>query len=170
MNIFTKKLLAFSVLSFLSVNQIFAMENMSQNSSKIELSEEMKMKLNFDYIVNLPIMMRAVFNNAKHPDLNLTKEQIIAIRDHKINVMDNIEPIMKEAHMLSIQLKEGLINGKISNEEGFKLATKITNLKEQVLMMKITCINFVKSTLTPTQFQKLIEIDKKAMYKNNPYE
>ncbi|MEY4504665.1 MAG: hypothetical protein RL154_961 [Pseudomonadota bacterium] len=135
----------------------------------MEMSEDMKRKLDFDYTVNLPILMRASFENAKSPELNLSKEQITAIREHKVNVMDAIEPVMKEAHEMSAKLKYELIYGKIGKEEAFKMAAKITVLKEQVLDMKITCIQFIRETLTKEQFQKLIEIDKKAMYKNSPY-
>jgi hypothetical protein len=153
----------------------FGMGDMQNNKMSNKLSLEqvnsmkagMQMKLKYDYSVNFPILMRAVFKQGKK--LNLTKEQKIAIKKHKIDVMDTINPAMKKSHMLSKKLKDALLYGNISKEEAFKLSKEIATLKEQVVNMKITCITFIKNTLTKEQFAKLIELDKKMPYLNYPY-
>jgi hypothetical protein len=161
-----KKLMTVALLFGLTLN-LNAMEKGNMKMMVDKMPQGMQMKLKFDYVVNLPILMRAVMKNGE--TLGLSKEQKIAIKKHKLDVMDGINPIMKEAHMLSKKLKDSLLYGSLSKEEAEKLAQKITKLKESVLQMKIICIDFLKSTLTKEQFTKLIELDKKMPYLNSPY-
>jgi len=161
-----KKLLAMTLFVGLTLN-LSAMEKSSIKLMIDKMPQGMQMKLKYDYVVNLPILMRTVMKNSDA--LGLSKEQKMAIKKHKLDVMDQINPIMKESHMLSKQLKDALLYGTLSQEESEKLASKITKLKESVLQMKILCITFVKSTLSKEQFTKLIEMDKKMPYLNSPY-
>jgi hypothetical protein len=133
------------------------------------MNEDQQLKLKYDYIVNMPILMRVAFANAKNPELNLSKEQIDAIKKHKFEVMDSIDSVMVESHKLSKELRDGLLYGNISEQKAFELAKEITRLKEQTLNMKIVCINFMKKELTKEQFTKLLEFDKKMPYLNSPY-
>lgn len=131
------------------------------------MGEDMQVKLKYDYLVNLPILMRAVMKNGDA--VGLSKEQKMAIKKHKIEVMDNIDPVMQESFQLSKKLKDGLLYGDMSKDEMLKLSSKIADLKEEVLNMKIVCISFIKSTLTKEQFEKLLELDKNMPYLNSPY-
>lgn len=136
---------------------------------KQQMSPDMQLKLDFDYLVNLPILMRSVFKNSDNAKLALTKEQKIAIKKHKIEVMDSISDAMKSSHKLSMELKNGLLYGDKSEKELFELSAEIAKQKEQVLAMKITCIKFIRATLSAEQFKTLLELDKQMPYKNNPY-
>lgn len=129
--------------------------------------KSMQMKLEFDYTINLPILMRAVLKNSEA--LNLSPKQLQAIKKHKTEVMDGINPIMKRAHMLSKELKHGLLHGNLSQEKALNLSKEVANLKHQVLDMKIVCISFIKSTLTQEQFNKLLVLDSAMKYLNSPY-
>ena len=113
--------------------------------------------------------MRATFNNAKNPDLALTKEQIEAIKKHKFDVMDAIAPVMRESHELSKKLKDGLFDGTLSKDEASTMASKIAKLKEEVLQMKVVCISFMRETLSKEQFKTLLELDAKMPYFKSPY-
>lgn len=170
-----KTLLTVSTVALLSVSS-FGMGhghgNMGMGQGNMlgkvnKMNKGMQVKLKFDYLVNLPILIRSVMKNGDK--IGLSKKQKMAIKKHKVEVMDNINPIMEESHMLSKKLKDGLISGDISYDEAVKLSSKIADLKEDVLNMKIVCINFVKQTLTKEQFKQLIELDKKLPYLNSPY-
>lgn len=134
-----------------------------------KMPEDMQMKLKYDGLVNMPILMRATSKHADNKELNLTDAQKMAIKKNKLEVMDTIEPVLKEAHQLSIKLKQGLFDGSLDQKEAVEIAKKIANLKEQVLEMKITCTIFMRETLSKEQFQKLLELDKKMPYLNSPY-
>ena len=163
-------LISTGIVSLLNANMQNDMMNKQLNLTMVnEMKPGMQMKLKYDYLVNLPILMRAVFKNKDNPTLNLSKKQKIEIINHKTNVMDAIMPIMKKSHKLSKQLKDGLLNDKLSQKQLVELSNKIADLKKQVLNMKITCIQFIKKTLTKEQFQILISIDKKMPYLNYPY-
>ena len=94
---------------------------------------------------------------------------MMSIKNHKKNVMNGIIPVMKKSHKLSTRLKKGLLYGNLSKEELFELSSNIAQLKEQALNMKITCISFVKETLSKEQFKVLIKLDKNMPYLNYPY-
>ena len=134
-----------------------------------DMPADMSLKLKFDYLVNMPILMRAIFKNVENPKLALTMEQRKTIAKYKIETMDAIESVMIESHNLSKQLKDDLLYGTLSDDEGFALSKKIAEKKEQVLNMKIMCINFIKKTISKEQFNTLIELDRKMLYLNSPY-
>jgi hypothetical protein len=87
-----KKLVTVGLIIGLSLN-LWAMEKGNMKMMVDKMPEGMQTKLKFDYVVNLPILMRAVMKKGKA--LNLSKEQKIAIKKHKLEVMDQINPIMK---------------------------------------------------------------------------
>ena len=134
-----------------------------------KMGKAMQLRLKFDYTVNLPIMIRAVMKNKDNPMLKLSKEQKMAIMNHKKNVMDSITSTMEKSHMLSKKLKYSLLHGNMSKTKLYILSKKISALKEKVVNMKIVCISFLKDTLSKEQFTTLIKIDKKMPYLNYPY-
>jgi len=171
-----KTIIILGLATTLSISSAFAMNMDGKqhmmgkgNMSKMvnNMPKGMQMKLKYDYLVNLPILMRSTMQNADK--IGLSKEQKMSIKQHKNEVMDSIVPVMKKSHMLSKKLKDGLLYGEIPQKEAVKLASEIAELKKKVLNMKIVCISFVKSTLSSEQFKKLIELDKKMPYLNSPY-
>lgn len=134
-----------------------------------QMPEEMKLKLNFDALVNLPILARTFNKNSEDAKLALTKEQKIAILKYKLETMDSILPVMKSSHELSQKLKNGILNGDMSEEEALKISREIAKQKESVLAMKINCILFFRKTLSKEQYARLLELDKNMLYMNSPY-
>lgn len=134
-----------------------------------QLPEDMKLKLTFDALVNLPILARTFNKNNEDEKLALTKEQKIAIQKYKMETMDSIIPVMKSSHELSQKLKNGILFGDMSEQEALKISQEIAKQKESVLAMKINCILFFRKTLSNEQFARLLELDKNMMYVNSPY-
>lgn len=134
-----------------------------------QMPEDMKLKLNFDALVNLPILARTFNKNSEDAKLALTKEQKITILKYKLETMDSILPIMKSSHELSQRLKNGILNGDMSEEEALKISREIAKQKESVLAMKINCILFFRKTLSKEQYARLLELDKNMLYMNSPY-
>lgn len=146
---------------------------MQSGNQKLEMvnqmSEDMKLKLHFDALVNLPILARTFNKNNEDEKLALTKEQKIAVQKYKLETMDSILPIMKSSHELSQKLKNGVLYGTMSEQEALKISSEIAKQKESVLAMKINCILFFRKTLSKEQFERLLELDKNMLYLNNPY-
>lgn len=134
-----------------------------------QMPEEMKLKLNFDALVNLPILARTFNKNSEDAKLALTKEQKITILKYKLETMDSILPIMKSSHELSQKLKNGILNGDMGEEEALKISREIAKQKESVLAMKINCILFFRKTLSKEQYARLLELDKNMLYMNSPH-
>jgi hypothetical protein len=134
-----------------------------------QLPDDMKLKLSFDALVNLPILARTFNKNNEDEKLALTKEQKIAIQKYKIETMDSIIPVMKSSHELSQKLKNGILFGDMSEQEALKISQEIAKQKESVLAMKINCILFFRKTLSKEQFARLLELDKNMMYVNSSY-
>lgn len=142
----------------------------AQKMGKLDqLPEDMKLKLSFDALVNLPILARTFNKNNEDEKLALTKEQKIAIQKYKIETMDSIIPVMKSSHELSQKLKNGILFGDMSEQEALDISKEIAKQKESVLAMKINCILFFRKTLSKEQFARLLELDKNMMYINSPY-
>lgn len=151
-------------------NSKMMQNGMSQKSEMVnQMPEEMKLKLHFDALVNLPILARTFNKNNEDEKLALTKEQKIAIQKYKLETMDTIMPIMKSSHELSQKLKNGVLYGTMSEQEALKISSEIAKQKESVLAMKINCILFFRKTLSKEQFERLLELDKNMLYLNNPY-
>lgn len=141
-----------------------------QQMQKLDnLSDEMRLKLTFDGLVNMPILARTFKKNSEDEKLSLTKEQKTAIQKYKIGTMDSILSTMESSQELSEKLKKGILYGDMSENEALDISKEIAKQKESVLAMKINCILFFRKTLSKEQFARLLELDKDMIYINSPY-
>jgi len=176
-----KLVMSLWILSFIGVSNGFAKEQEHNCTTKCSMMsnvkldkvnsmpQEMQLKLKFDPLVNLPILARTFNQHNKDAYLFLSKEQKVAIQQYKLGTMDSILPLMKSSHELSFKLKEGLLHGKLREEEANEIAIQIAKQKQSVLSMKINCILFFRKTLSKEQFNRLLELDKESFYLNSPY-
>jgi len=103
----------------------------------------------------MPNLMRVV---KRHADmLSLTEEQSKALAEWRHASHHSMHASVNEVHRLENALFDASMSGK-SKEEIMGLATKVLDLRKEIISRKTDCRDNMKSILTEEQFSEVVKL------------
>lgn len=102
----------------------------------------------------MPPLMRFAMQN--RDTLNLSTEQVRKLKVYKQENSPAQQQAMKDVVNLENQANEAALGNRLADAK--TLGMESIELRESIFKQKVACHRFVKSTLTPAQFNELLKL------------
>lgn len=103
----------------------------------------------------MPNLMGLILMNAKA--LKLNEQQHLAAKGWREANQEAVAKLIKQIGATEKQINQAALVS-IEPEALEQLKTKLSNLRNELIDLKYRCVNFVKQTLNPQQWQQLMQI------------
>jgi hypothetical protein len=114
---------------------------------------------------NLPFLAGLALHHPKSSTLNLSKEQIEAMKGIKNRTVPTVVKTAQEIKSLELQLAQNVAINSNTPQSQFEIIDKIAKLRTDLTKAHIKCINEVREVLSEEQYKKLLGYASKMAHK-----